>query len=611
MLITGCALTPTAAPKASAGSTILGNIHGGQEPIAGAHVYLLAAGTTGYGSASTSLLTSGTDGTDSVGSYVLSDANGSFSVSGDYTCTPNTQVYFYALGGDPGAGDNPAAGLMSSLGNCPSTGTFASAVPFVSINEVTTIAAAYAFSSFAIDATHVGSSGTALAQTGIANAFGNTANLADLAHGAALATTPAGNGTVPQSLINTLANILAACINSAGSGSTACTALFANAMSAGSSGTAPTDTATAAINIAHNPATNVAALFSIPTPAAPFAPSLATQPADFTIAIDFTGAGITTPTAMALDASGNLWAVAHNNLAELSPLGAPLSPSSGFTDATLSDPYAIAIDNSAHLWIANYSGSSLTEFDSTGALITSTTPTNTNYPTSIAIDPTGNLWIANYAGDSLNQLTSTGAYIATSTGGGLHLPFQVLSDATGNLWVPDPNDSRVALFHNDGSADISSPFTAVGLAPAFGNQMAAIDSTGNLWVANQDSSLSALTSSGAALSGTPYNTGTSAQPSSLAIDGQNNLFEIVSTFNPGTSSQDYSLLGFNSSGTPLLSASGHPLASNTSGSSLVIDGSGNLWLSDSGYVTEIIGVAAPVATPSAAAVSTNRIATRP
>ena len=43
------------------------------------------------------------------------------------------------------------------------------------------------------------------------------ANLADLATGAALSTTPAGNGTVPQSTINTIANILATCVNSTGS----------------------------------------------------------------------------------------------------------------------------------------------------------------------------------------------------------------------------------------------------------------------------------------------------------------------------------------------------------------------------------------------------------
>jgi hypothetical protein len=33
--------------------------------------------------------------------YVTSVSNGGFSISGDYTCVPNSQVYLYALGGNP------------------------------------------------------------------------------------------------------------------------------------------------------------------------------------------------------------------------------------------------------------------------------------------------------------------------------------------------------------------------------------------------------------------------------------------------------------------------------------------------------------------------------
>ena len=121
--------------------------------------------------------------------------------------TANTQVYLYALGGDAGSGDSPASGLLAILGKCPSAGNFASTTPTVVVNEISTVAAAYVMAGFASDATHVSSYGTPLAQTGIANAFANAASLANLATGAALAATPSGTGTVPQSEINTLANI--------------------------------------------------------------------------------------------------------------------------------------------------------------------------------------------------------------------------------------------------------------------------------------------------------------------------------------------------------------------------------------------------------------------
>src|ERR1035437_1444619 len=101
LVLTGCSLSPTAEPSADAGLAIQGAVHGGQQPISQAHVYLFAANTTGNAgpgiaasssNASLSLL-SGTGNTDSLGSYVLTDPSGNFSITGDYSCTPNTQVY--------------------------------------------------------------------------------------------------------------------------------------------------------------------------------------------------------------------------------------------------------------------------------------------------------------------------------------------------------------------------------------------------------------------------------------------------------------------------------------------------------------------------------------
>jgi hypothetical protein len=64
--------------------------------------------------------------------YVPTDANGNFSITGDYLCTPDSQVYLYASGGNPGMApgtNNTAIGLIAVLGDCPSTGTFAAVIP--------------------------------------------------------------------------------------------------------------------------------------------------------------------------------------------------------------------------------------------------------------------------------------------------------------------------------------------------------------------------------------------------------------------------------------------------------------------------------------------------
>src|SRR6267154_2651060 len=208
-------MTQPTPPQSNFGVSDSGSVHHANTPIAGARVYLLAANTTGYGNTSVSLLNPALTGaSDAIGAYVTTAADGSFSMKGDYACAPNSQVYVYALGGNSGSGDNNASGVLTVLGSCPSTGNFSSAASVV-INEVSTVAAANAMAGFATDATHVSSSGTALAQIGISNAFANAANISDFS-GVALSTTPAGNGAVPHKQINTLANLLAACVGSTG-----------------------------------------------------------------------------------------------------------------------------------------------------------------------------------------------------------------------------------------------------------------------------------------------------------------------------------------------------------------------------------------------------------
>jgi hypothetical protein len=59
---------------------VKGLVHGGQQPVTGAQVYLYATGITGYGAASSSLLTT-------PGGYVTNDANGDFDITNDYICS--------------------------------------------------------------------------------------------------------------------------------------------------------------------------------------------------------------------------------------------------------------------------------------------------------------------------------------------------------------------------------------------------------------------------------------------------------------------------------------------------------------------------------------------
>ena len=265
---------------------VQGLVSGGESrSVVGAKVYVLQVNSSGQNNASVSLLTSATGNPpDSIGHYVRTGEFGGFSIAGDYTCTPGKQVYLLARGGNSGAdGLNPAIGLMASLGPCPDAGSFSKTAPFVVVNAVTTVAAAYAMADRALDATHVASP----AVPDPLRAAPDSADLVSVATGFANLSVPAKpDSKVPRAKIHTLANILSSCINSNAATSLSCTTLFANARGKGESGSVPSDTATAAINIARNPLAHVAALYGLqPRSSRPFEPALEQAPPDFSLSL--------------------------------------------------------------------------------------------------------------------------------------------------------------------------------------------------------------------------------------------------------------------------------------------------------------------------------------
>jgi sugar lactone lactonase YvrE len=575
---------------------LTGVVATGQKGIAGAHVYLLAANTAGYGQASVSLLNAvETAASDSVGAYVATDSFGNFSMSGDYTCSSGQQLYIYAAGGNSGSGANPALGLLAAIGSCPSS---ASTVA-VRVNEVSTVAAAYALAGFATDATHVSSSGTGLAQMGMANAFANAANLETLATGVARTALPTGNGSVPQAEINTLANVLSACVdlsNPVGS----CMLLLSNAISGGLTGNIPADTATAAINIAHNPWANTVSLFLIVANSPPYVPALGAAPNDFTMALSFTGGGLNAPAGIAIDGSGNAWMANANgnSVTELSSSGGILSGSGGYTGGGLTAPSGIAVDDSGNAWIANLNGNSVTELSSSGGVVSGGsgyTGGGLTNPAGIAIDGAGNAWIAN-TGNGVSELSSSGAVLSGSngySGGGLNKPAGIAIDGAGSAWVTNVSGNSVTKLSSSGA--ILSGANGYASGSLLNPNRIAIDGSGNAWVAINGSSVVELSNSGAVLSGASgYSGGGLGSPQSIAIDGAGNAW--IASFSNNCVTE------LSSTGAVLSGPNGYVEGGLSQVDFIAIDGSGNAWIahSVSNSVTELVGAATPVVTPIAA-----------
>ncbi|MES2391941.1 MAG: hypothetical protein V4555_09890 [Acidobacteriota bacterium] len=638
LILTGCSsrFDPAASgPVTIPGVALSGTSFGGRQPVAGAHVYVMRANHSSYagpgiapvaGNLSNSLLTTGS-GSDSVGEYVLTDANGKFSVSSDYACTAGDQIYLLSLGGKPdGTNNNTAIGLMAILGTC---GTDFSSSTTVNMNEVSTVAAAYAMAGFASDATHVGTSGSALALTGIKNAFHTANQLYDIStnpysapNTSARTAIPneanGGTGTVPQQQIDTLADILAMCVNTTSSGSTQCTTLFTNGKTAS---VTPTDTATVAILMAQNPS-NTSVYNVSGTP--PFTPYFNTAPANLTILLTFTGGGLNPglgqQEGIVVDPTGNIWAAGvygdftgssgGTTLSEFSPLGIPVV-AGGITTLGLSYPNALAFDStSSTLYITNSGNDSLVKYTVSGGAHTSfSTGPSGALDVAVAVDSAGDPWVANTTtAPWVQRFNSSGTLVTTPTGNGLNGSNMIAFSAgsLGNVWVANNGDSNISLFTNAGAAVTT---TVIGQ-----NDGVVIDASGNAWFSDMYNGTTKVNSSGGSpvFHGFTGLTGT-ASTSAIVLDGAGNVWSANDSFNSGVNT-DNAICALNNSAANISGAHGYPPpTATTQPNAIAVDLSGNVWY-DTGTdnkLYELVGIAVPVANPVAYAAANSKLGARP
>jgi hypothetical protein len=412
--LSGCATGNVAGTSAVnvVGTRMQGTVHGGQNAVIGSTIQLYAAGSSGYGSPSTALLTTA----------VASDMYGNFSITDDYTCpSSSSQVYLTAVGGNPGSGTNANLSLMAALGNCGNL----TPTTFVLVDELTTVAAVYALSPFMTSYTAIGTSSTNT--LGLTNAFASAQKLVNTATGTAPGTAPAG-AVIPTSELNTLADILAACVNTQGGSasdtSTNCGKLFSYSTPSG--GTAATETIGAGLLIARNPAHSVNNLLALSSSTAPFQPTI-TAANDFTVSVKYASAGLITPSGAGFDGTGQLWVTNAGNstVTRFDVTGAPTVINGG----GLSAPSGIALDAGGNAWVTNKTGNSVTTITSAGSASAAGIAAGTlNSPTGIAIDGSGSLWISNSGSSQVSQIGVTGTTVTSSTSynaGGINAPIAI------------------------------------------------------------------------------------------------------------------------------------------------------------------------------------------
>jgi hypothetical protein len=544
--LSGCAMGTIvqsgAAPSASvSGAALQGAVHGGTQPISGATIQLYAAGQPatptsgiavgGYGQGATALLTPGSmtvgssnnyyphgAGTGATCAYTTgntnhctalpqTDANGGFSVSGDYMCSSSAQVYIVATGGNPGLSgtvNNPYIALMAGLGSCG-----AAQSDVILLNEVTTVAAVWSLQQFlaAPDGTHAASayasqggsySGVGVnigassgpvggygpdhvqsQQGGLSNAFRMINNLATNSTGLA---TPVNTWATPYSAkINAIANILAYCINSDGVTTNNCSTLMGDATV---NSVTPQDTIQAAYMMAKNPFNQANTLVGLGSPSGPFQPSLSSvndlsievglNPT-FTSGTNIGAHGFYSTSSISIDEMGRVWV--YN------------SGTASANNAGLTGNYIAEVDaNGAALAGPFQSYTVSGGYPYTGTTCTSATVHTLAGNLGMAIDQNGYLWAANElegANCGVSALRSilrldtdtatlTNGYYVSGTAGAPTV------DASNDVWILGSSSILQVYSGNTGS---SVTYANSGSAK-YGNGVtsAAADTKGNVWL---------------------------------------------------------------------------------------------------------------------------------
>jgi hypothetical protein len=558
-----------------------------------------------------------------------------------YTCPASARlVYLTATGGDSGSGVNPLIAEAAVLGPCASL----TSATFIDMSEITTVAAAYALAPFSSVSSAGTGIGTSAGNTvGLQNVFNVTDLIAPYATGFARGATAVSGAYLPESELNTLADVIAACINTSGStavGSNCGTLISSTTIN----GIAPIDTFQAAINIARAPGANVGALFGLVGGTPPFQPTVSGIPHDFTMAIAYFGANInmTGTSSMAIDRSGNAWVLSGtdtistiHDLTKISPAGTFVNVDIGASCGAA----GLAIDPSDVVYVSCGSTNTVRKYNSSGALLGTLTAPSLNSPSGMAFDAAGNLWVANSSA-SASGTTEFGPTGVEATGS----PFA--TGASNNFVAASPAAILVqSLTSAQRVAATSHAIQNVSTTGSTSFSSVAVDSLSNAWLATNyldqffanQSGVSQISDAGALLSPTTGYLGTAnvLQARGTAVDGSGMVYTSNSTQHQGANHSG-AIQVFTNAGMLASPSGGYygpfstfyfgpsnmsALPINPASGGLAVDASGNLWVagaygSSSSYsgirdVAMIVGFGAPVVTPTAAAVATGRIGTRP
>lgn len=515
------------------------------------------------------------------------------------TATTNISGYFVLLIQAPHPATNGIFYATADLGNELQLASIIgpALLPFITINELTTVAAGYAMAQFTVDGLISGDS------FALQIAAGMNDNLVDPVNGessSVMLSSPNGDQTNSLRTTLTLANLLALFVRDNGVG-----ILILAVLARPPGGSLPPNFLQGISNIARYPQQNVTRLYTMANRMSVYSPLLSISPDAWTIVVKVNDTGddkylFGGPGNIAFDDNGYAWIT--NNVVQgtpnssrfsvvLKPNGQPADGKQGtpksplLKGGLLGGGYGVGIARNGKVWYGNF-GWGRPKYDPT---------------------PDGN--------GSVSEFTKKGKPVSGKRGyqGGPVRAQAVMPDAYGNIWIASFGNNRLyvflkgnprnSIYYEDPSGIATAPFdiqfakdgtawvtysgglesnsnSAVGRFSLKNGQLkkiflrslghsvkaVAVDSNGNGWVASGgDNTVYLLNKSGRRIG--KFNGGGINAPWGITVDGDDNVW--VANFGPEkignnfTTSNVSKLAGVNPATRPPGLRTGDPISSST------------------------------------------------